>query len=81
MRRTECGDTATGHVCLHMIHELEKSVTGHPRPEHGRGTGQRERQVPGQGTWISTQQDHKRGFKGVLKNKQHGMIPSNCICA
>lgn len=59
-----------------FAYELEKSVTSHRRPEHERGTGQRERQVPGQGTRISTQQDHKRGFKEVLKNKQHGMIPS-----
>jgi hypothetical protein len=44
-----CGDTATRHVCLYMMPELQKYVTGHACPEHGRGTGQRERQVPGLG--------------------------------
>lgn len=47
MGKAGCGDTATRHVRLYMIHELKKYVTGHLLPEHKRGTGQRERQVSG----------------------------------
>lgn len=49
MGKAGCGDTATRHVCLHMMHQPEEYVTGHPRPEHGRGIGQRESQVQGLG--------------------------------